>query len=357
MDLLQQYAKFLANGGLIPYALEGLDYLRRAVLGNPPATTGTGEPYTPPFSGGQCSNGYTVFISFVQLPSNVRTSPFSAGTTSARISGVSTFNTSTSNTAGIVIQSPSGDLSFQVNSNFAKDFKIESLVRNGGLPDNCGDLPNPNPAPSPASDGLATSAPPDFGSAATTGVVNGTALASDGSTGLLGDAQDDFTDAGALAPTDIAGAIEKIAAGLAKLIQVVTLINELIALLKKLFNKDNKSSFRYDFGNLRYDGFVRLQSEPPAANITPLYLDLQVTNVKVGASRIFGEKSPNYYNREPIGYIHFVSPTFGVLSSHEIRFTRTSIPIPPLSYGFFYNLGLDGVNRVNATGFYLKQEE
>lgn len=361
MDLLQQYAQFLANGGLIPYILTGLEYLRRAISGDAPVTTGVAESYTPPFTGGQCCTSYNVVY-------NVKKAPSEGG---FWVSGATQFvpgkilgayrDGGAGSSTGIRFGYGAGCATIDVIPLFAggsnAGLEIVSVTRADGLPDTCGNLPNPNPTPPIASDGVATSEPPDFAGAAVTGIVTGTALAADGTAAAGEGGQDDFAEAGALALTDIAGAIVKIAAGLSKLLTIIQAINELIDLLKKLFNKDNKSSFYYDFGNLRYDGFIRLQSEPPTDSITPLYLDLQVTSVKVGASRLFGEKSPNYYNREPIGYIHFVSPTFGVLSTHEIRFTRTSIPIPALAYGFFYNMGLDGVNRANATGFYLKQEE
>lgn len=356
MDLLQLYAKFLANGGLIPYALQGLDYLRRSVLGSPPTTTGTGTPYTPPFIGGQCSTLYTLNVTAKQISNGQRIS-FGNQFVNGPVQSITPFTNNPTLGNGITIRAAGVDTVVNGNAAFFEDFRAENPIRYDGQPDNCGNVPNPNPTPPISSDGIATSDPPDFSGAAVNGIVTGTALAADGTAAAGEDGQDDFTDAGALAPTDIAGAIGKIAAGLSKVLFLLQKINELIDLLKKLFNKDNKSSFSYNFGNLRYDGFIRLQSEPPTASITPLYLDLQATAIKVGASKYFGEKSPNYYNREPIGYIHFVSPTFGVLSTHEIRFSRTSIPIPSLAYGFFYHMGLDGVNRANATGFYLKQEE
>lgn len=354
MVIFFAFAAFVWDS-LVDYTAKGLDYLRRAVLGDPPATSGVAAPYTPPFTGGQC---YTTYNMVYSVPRTDGTVNPEGATTS--IAGRIVGSYKDINGVGVEIQPSPGGAIFKVpflGAATAVSVRIDSLSRADGQPDNCGDLPNPNPPPSPASDGLAFAEPPDFSGAAVEGIVNGTALAVDGSAGLIEDAGEDFVDAGALAPIAIADALVKIAAGLAKLVEVLGLLNDLIDLLKKLFNKDNKSSFSYNFGNLRYDGFVRLQSEPPSSNITPLHLDLQTTTVKIGASRIFGEKSPNYYNREPVGYIHFVSSTFGVLSSHEIRFARTSIPIPGLAYGFFYNMGLDGVNRANATGFYLKQEE
>jgi hypothetical protein len=355
MDLLQQYASFLANGGLIPYALRGLDYLRRAILGEPPATSGVSEPYIPPFTGGQCYTSYNVTYSVPRSDGGFLVS----GATTVVVGRIvgsykngGEYGLETQNT-------PSGAInrvSFGISA-IATGVQIDSLSRVDGSPDNCGDLPNPNPTPSPASDGLAFSEPPDFTSSAVTGIVDGTAAVADGSEEIIDDGLDDFTEAGELAPTNIGGALAKLASGLFKVLELLAILNDILELLKKLTNSGNKSSFSYDFGNLRFDGFIRIQSEPPTSNISPLHLDLQVTAVKVGISRIFGEKSPNYYYREPVGYIHFVSPTFGVLSSHQIRFNRTSIPIPPLAYGFFYNLGLDGTNRANATGFYLKQEE
>jgi hypothetical protein len=217
-------------------------------------------------------------------------------------------------------------------------------------------LPNPNPSPPIPSDGLAESDPPDFDGANYTPITTGTPLPPDGSEDLIEEAGEELEEAALLAPTDLPGAIAKIALGLARLAELLALINDLIALLKKLFNPGNKSSFSYNYGNLRYDGYIELFPTIRPANITPLYLDLQATTLKGWASRYLGEKSPNYWHKEPIGFIHFASPTMGILSTHEIRFSRTSIPIPLLARGFFYHLGLDGTNRMNSTGFYLKQE-
>jgi hypothetical protein len=238
----------------------------------------------------------------------------------------------------------------------ASSFQIHAVYRVDGGTDNCGDLPNPNPNPPISSDGLAESDPPDFAGPNSIPITTGTPLPPDGSEELIEEAQEELEEAALLAPTNLAGAIAKIALGLARLVELLALINDLIALLKKLFNPGNKSSFSYNYGNLRYDGYIEFFPTIRPTNVTPLYLDLQATTLKTWASRYLGEKSPNYWNREPIGFIHFTAPTMGILSTHEIRFSRTSIPIPPLARGFFYHLGLDGTNRMNASGFYLKQE-
>jgi len=354
MDLLAQYAKFLANGGLIPYALQGLDYLRRAVLGDPPATTGKDTPYTPPFTGGQC---YVPYYVTYNVPSSA--GGYIIYQAETYIVGRIVGSYKEGNYVGLKTQnSPTGAINQIpfVGNALATGVEITALRKVDGTPDNCGDLPNPNPTPPISGDGLASSPPPDFASAAKVGIVTGTATAADGSAGIITDGEGDFTDAGALAPTDIGGALVKIAAGLAKVLQLLSLINDLIDLLKKLFDKGNKSSFRYDFGNLKKDGLIVLLPDPPPDNVECSFIDLQVTDVKVGFGKEYGDKSPNYYKYDSIGRIEFISSTFGVLSVHEVQFIRTSIPVPPLAYGFFYHFGLDGVNKANCSGFYLKQE-
>lgn len=369
MGLLQNYVEFLKNGGLIPYAAKGLDYLRRSILGDPPSTSPVAPPYTPPFTGGQCAKKYNVAIN-VNLASggllvfNGASQYFDSMTDSQIRSGLqldgAISNSFTFSQAGSSYQVYYGGIPFggsqPTYGNTVTSISVAKVLTSDGSSDNCGDIPNPNPAPPIASDGLADSAAPNLLAGAGY-IISGTPLADDGAGDLADNAESDFNEAGALSPSSIAGALAKLAEGLAKLARFLQLLDEILKLLKKLFDRNNKSSFSYNFGNLKGDGFCKLYSEPPNPNISGLYLDLQVTTVKTGSSRVLGSKSPNYFYREPIGYIHFVSPTFGVLSSHEIRFIRTSIPIDPLAYGFFYNFGLDEVNRANATGFYLKQEE
>ena len=56
---------------LLPYALGALEYLLRPLLQPAPETSGVGEPYTPPFTGGQCvgvSYGFTFTQTTVNSP-------------------------------------------------------------------------------------------------------------------------------------------------------------------------------------------------------------------------------------------------------------------------------------------------
>jgi hypothetical protein len=242
------------------------------------------------------------------------------------------------------------------NPAFQRDWTVTRVVRADGAPDTGGDLPNPNPTPSIAIDGVADSAAPNLLAGANP-IITGTPLADDGSGGLATGADSDFTSASALAPLEIAGAIAAIAAGLSKLAKFLQDLKYLLDLLKKLTSKTNKSSFYYNYGNLSGDGFIRILSEPPDASITPLYVDLQFTEVNPSLGKVLGNDSPNYYAFESLGNIRFVSSTFGVLSVTEVRHVRTSIQIPSLAYGFFYHFGLNGTNKANASGFYLKQED
>lgn len=373
MGLIQDYLGFLSNGGLIPYFAQGLSYLRDRLLPPAPATNSVSPPYTPPFLGGQCNAAYSV--SFYQTMSDGGTVYYyvnagfpndsppndtekkNAFVTDGAIQSITWSGVGLSGFGAINIVI-NGSGTYCINNRITTSptgFGIHSIVRRDGLPDNCGNLPNPNLPPPISVDGLASSAAPDL-LGGSSSIVSGSPLTPNGGDALANGANSDFSEAGALAPSDIAGALAKIAAGLAKVAQILSLFNEILELLRKLINKNNKSSFRYDFGSIQKDGFINMVPSNPANKIEWQFLDIQVTEVRVGIGKIFGNKSPNYYLYESIGRISFVSPTFGVLSTHPIQFIRTSIPIPPLAIGFFYHLGLDGTNKANVSGFYLKQE-
>jgi hypothetical protein len=337
--LLAGYEYF--TGGLS----EALDYWKRTLLPSAPTASPVTEPYTPPFTGGQCSNGYQVNISFNQKPSNVRTSPFSLGTTTARISGVSTFNTSPNGTAGIVVNSPSGNLTFEVNSNFASDFQIESLVRNGGLPDNCGDLPNPDAGDPINGSGLAeTGQPPDLEEDAEPVYEGSPLVAIPSFASIL---------AAALAAAKAAAtALEAIAAIADALSAIGKLLDRLKEFLDGEEKEESRSIFRFDFGSIEEDGFLRLYPFSNTAKFRAEMLDLQFLSIPTYYGKYFGIKSPNFYRFKELGYIAFVSPTFGVLSQVSLEFGRCSIPIPEDSIGFFFHLGLEGGIIANVSAFY-----
>jgi hypothetical protein len=337
--LLAGYEYF--TGGLS----EALDYWKRVLLPPAPTASPVTEPYTPPFTGGQCSNGYQVNISFNQKPSNVRTSPFSMGSTTARISGVSTFNTSSNGTAGIVVSSSSGNLTFQVNSSFASDFRVESLVRNGGLPDNCGDLPNPDVGEPISGSGLAeTGQFPDLEDDAVPVYEGSPLVAVPSFASIL---------AAALAAAKAAAtALEAIG----KIADALSAIGKLLDRLREFLDGEeepkNRSIFRYDFGSIEEDGFLRLYPFVNLAEFRAEMIDLQFLSIPTYYGKYFGNKSPNFYRFKELGYIAFVSPTFGILSQVPLEFGRCSIPIPEDSIGFFFHLGLEGGIIANVSAFY-----
>jgi hypothetical protein len=271
--------------------------------------------------------------------------------------GAPTILTTNGINSGIQIRDGNGTLFVNRSSNpaFTRDWTVTRVVRADGAPDTGGNLPNPNPPPSIGVDGIAESAAPNLLAGANP-IITGTPLTDDGSGELATGANADFSNAGVLAPTSTAGAIAAIAAGLSKLASYLSLLNDLLKLLKKLTSKTNKSSFYYNYGNLSGDGFIKILSEPPDSSVTPLYLDLQFTEVNPSLGKVLGDKSPNYYAFNSLGNIRFVSSTFGVLSITQVRHIRTSIEIPSLAYGFFYHFGLNGINKANASGFYLKEE-
>jgi len=96
------------------------------------------------FVGGQCAGvAYQVFISFVQLPSGVRTAPFTVSGGVGPITAITPWEAPNSptgdpSTAGIRVTGAGGNADFGVNANFATAFQFESMV---GSPNNCGDPP------------------------------------------------------------------------------------------------------------------------------------------------------------------------------------------------------------------------
>lgn len=343
MSLLSDYAAFLSNGGLLPYFAQGANYLAGLLLGDPPATTPQSPSYTPPFTGGQCSFNYAVHISTKQ--GGAYQDPFTVNLQGAI--GAPVHN------GGNSWSIPYANGTFDVTS---QDTPILTVSPNPSQADNCGDVPNPNPA-KPISDGGTPNANAPNISGNGQPIITGNPTPDDGSQGVSNTGKQNFSDAGALAPTDAAGALAKVAAGLIKVLEYLELLKKIIDLLNKLLDKGNKTSLRYDFGNLHNDGFVRLLPEPPDTDLQCIYLDLIATEIKPARGKVFGSLSPNYFKYEPLGRVEFVSRTFGILETHDVSFQRVSLAVPELAYGFYYHFGLDGVIKFNASGFYLKTEK
>lgn len=351
---------------LSPYILGGLDYLRRELLPSAPVSAPVGEPYTPPFGGGQCNVAYWVQVA-AGIENGAIVYQWTTGTaafnrdqlspspTTPVQGGVKGLTyTTQSNGWNCIAQGGSSSVSFFVpNFGQTSSFppRIEQVRRQDGGVDNCGDLSNPNPPPPVGSDGIASSPVPNVEGEGLK-VVQGIAIPPvPNFAAALAAAL-----AAARAATDALSAIKAIADA------IDALTNLLNKLKDALDNKDKdeddkaKSVFRYNFGSLSKDGFRRLYPDENTSKLMCSYIDLQILSIPVGYGKYFGSLSPNFYRFKSLGYISFVTPTFGVMEVREIEFARVSMEVPENAFGFFYHLGLDGAIFANASGFYVKEE-
>lgn len=327
-------------------AVIGLDYLRRQLLPEVPTTEPVGEPYTPPFEGGQCLTTYILKVSFVIVATGERITPYDALTVSGKIESIEPFNNENS-TSGVRVRHGGGVATVSGSSSFYRDYEVNDIRRSDGQADSCGNLPNPNPAPSVGSDGIATSPAPVY----------------DGDDSLV-------LGAPLVALPSIAPAIQALAAAaaaagsaLAAAVEVAKALEKVGDFLEKLKDyledKDKeddtkKALFKHDYGSIRKDGFLRLYPIGEIDGFKPVYVDLQLLSIPIGYGKYFGQLSPNFYRFKSLGYISFVSSSFGILETREIEFSRTSLNVPDNAYGFFYHLGLEDAIRANVSLFYLK---
>lgn len=344
----------------VPSALGGLsDYLRRSLLPPAPSTTATSVPYTPPFIGGQTSGvSYEVRGNHIKTLSdgtrtdfgNVATTPINGAITA--IIGINRNGSSVwlvRNAAGQEVISRSiGNAGDSVAT-----WENITIKRLDGVSETALPPPNPNPTPPLSSDGIPTSPPPNIIGGGLT-VIQGTAIVPVPS----------FAAALAAALAAARTAVDALTAIRA----IADAIDTLTDLLKKLKdNLDNpdedrapdgtKTVIRYNFGSISKDGFLRLYPDQNTQKLKCSYIDIQVLSIPVGYGRYFGSLSPNFYRFRSLGHISFVSPTFGIIETRQVDFSRISLECPETAYGFFYHLGLEGAILANASGFYVKIEK
>ena len=153
---MEFYDPFVLPVQQVAQAVGGtLDYLRRALLPPAPATEPKGEPYTPPFYGGQCAGvNYRFYVDYKQG---------SAPATDFRRNiagsiGDATFigNDGISDNWGI----PTGQGVLAYRSSVKPT--IRGVEREDGQPDTCGNIPQNPPPPSISGDGVADSPAPDI---------------------------------------------------------------------------------------------------------------------------------------------------------------------------------------------------
>jgi len=351
------------------YLLGGLDYLRRLILPDAPNTEGVKPPFTPPFLGGQCRKGANIGYWYIptsyfnieqgQTYQSGNTAPFGNGArqlpSNLAVAGFSIIRNGTASNFRIVMSDGQiitggffGNANDSTNliQNLQYSFVLYNYTTNAVIPDDCGNLGNPNIAPPIAEDGLADSGSPNLDNS--TVIIAAAPLVAIPSFAAI-------LAAAIAAAKNALTALEAIKA----VADAIAAISDLLNALKDALDKDkerndpsNKELSRYNFGSIRRDGYLRLYPVAGLQKKTAVYLDLQVMSLPIGYGRYFGNRSPHFYRFRSLGHIAFTSPTFGVMEVREIEFTRSSFQIPLNATGFYYHLGLDGAIIANASGFY-----
>lgn len=324
-------------------------FLRDSLDAPPPPTTPYQEPYTPPFLGGQCNKIYRV---------NLRTrrddgfeQDWGTYFGQAPIQFVGLFG---SEAEGLRIgvrfangAFPSPNIGVYQPERYTD---LSTWVPNDGSPDNCGNLPNPNPEFNPNDTGLAgggfnPSAEPNTELAAPIVPFLPSFLAA--------------LNAALAAAAAAANALEGIKAVADAIAAIADLLKKIRDdLNEKEKEKDkNKEVLSYEFGRIEKDGFLRLYPSDSFADCEAVQLDVIVTAIPLGYGKYFGKFSPNYFEYKRLGHIAFVSGSFGIIERKFIEFGRSSFTVPKGSVGFYYHLGLDGVIKANASALYLREVE
>jgi hypothetical protein len=348
------------------FLLAGLSFLRRALLPESPATTGVRDIYVPPFTGGQAAGvqyffGYSVFFldgsgnpgaeqvrgnwnngsdNFEQPTPGSYSAPILTGPIGSPViteNGWSIFNTNGQKVAG---------------ENYGSGFRFARIKigRIDGLPDNSGAPPDNSIPPAIGGDGIADSSNPNIEGDGLKIVQGSPIVAIPSFAAALAAAL-----AAAKSAADALSAIKSIADAIGS---VLDLLNKLKDFLDgKDDPNSRKSIIRYDFGSISKDGFLRIYPNLNSTGIQASYLDIQILSIPIGFGKYFGNKSPNRYRYQSLGYISFVSPSFGIMEVREIEFNRVSFVVPNDAIAFFYHLGLDGEIKANVTGFYIKEEK
>ena len=351
---------------LLPYALGAATYLFRTLLPEAPPTQAVGVPYTPPFLGAQCNTAYN--FSFTQTaPPDAPT--FYDGTRSRVVDRLDIGNTAYGRVIGVDVgayggyaaklrvayMNSSGVITYQVASTGGADYgsviyTYTNVVftRADGQPDDCGNLSNPIPNKPVSESGVADSGSPN---------LENNPIVQAGVPVL---AIPSFMSA-LLAALNAAKSASDALAAVRAIAEAIEAIADLLNALKDKADKDkkkddpnNKEITRNDFGSIRFDGYLRLYPSTGTNEREAIYIDLQLLSIPIWYGKYFGRSSPNFYRFKSLGYISFTSPTFGIIETKEIEFSRMSLNVPSNASGFFYHLGLEGDIVGNISAFYQK---
>lgn len=338
------------------YALGGLDYLRRLLLPSSPSSTPLAPPYTPPFTNGQC-----VGVSYqigVKVYDSTGSLIFENPTLGFLLGAITEVPLDVENQQGEIFTALKGQTSTVLGGwrkTSPNPLRVQTgqwtVTRSDGSSVSCGDPPNPNAGQPTSSDGLSDSPAPNPEEDSIR-VIEGSPLATIPNFGAA------LTSA-LNAARNAADAL----AGIAGLANAIDALRDLMDAVKDKLDEEDKDkkrdTYRLDIGSVSTDGFLRLYPSENAQKFKAELLDVQVLSIPPYYGKYFGNKSPHFYRFKELGYIAFVSPTFGVMEYREIEFSRMSLSIPDDCIGFFYHFGLEGEIFANLSAFYTapKQDE
>lgn len=323
-------------------------------------------PFAPPFTGGQCrgnaSEGYWVIITRYFNPNtdeeyiNPNPVPFGSGyqaPAAVAVDDISIVDTGFFQSVRIVYSNgrvetnsfqfgnSSGDIPI---SNFSVILVLYDYALNRSVPDNCGDLPNPNPIVPIDRDG--------------------------GDLYFIGDDDDPddkydpnglITAAAILAGlAAIAAAIKGVADSLSGIQKIGEALEKIAELLKKLTDRNDEEDKKdpdkrgVSFGEwfeLPIDGGFGLKPITKGEKeYTPSQVQFLFEKFPSTCSRRVGDKSPSWANYEPIGWAMPRSVTRGYYEPIAIRYLNNIVPLPRdcdgFSFSFRENPSIEGKVRI-----------
>ena len=332
-----------------------------------PKPSPVGVPYTPPFTGGQCSGStYAVTIrdfNLVTQIADVRTFNLSGAIGASYDAFEVKLEPTTNQLRGFTYQGfkyNNGTQNFVWREEFGtgldpvptrerkSSFSITNVSLVSGF-NNCGDPPNPNASPSINDDGLFQPNNPVIGDE--NGTLNPSAIILSPAAPIIaiggGLALAAAAAAAAKAATDALEAIKKVAEALDALKELWKKLKEFLEEWEKDRPK-NRDIVRQTYGTIEGDGaidFYPLSNK----NFAAIQVDIVVTEVPLGFGKYFGSMSPSRYRYKELGYISFYSINKGIIETHSIQFKRSSLAIPKTAVGFIYHFGLD--NKIKGFAF------
>lgn len=358
-----------ASAAALQYSLDRLADLTNFLgLADKPDTDPIQEPFTPPFTGGQCV-GALYRLSIKWTDSRGQIYAVFGGENGA--GGFSEPAESTVRSSGAIVVGAISGISNAVDigggvwrvtingvtvqyfpTQPPSNFQISQIYRVDGGTDNCGDLPNPNPEFPPAYGALVSENPDD------------------GEGGELV-----YAGLPVLSVAGVLAALRAIAEGIAVIGDVLNgirqigeAIKQISDLLKEIFDgkKDDDKAKpkyrRYAVGEWyrlsTIDGFI------PATPITlggveaiPYKVQIVVEEFPSTSSRVLGVSSPSIsIDTLPLFYLLLQEDDFGVTAVKPIRTLNSSTSIPPFHRGIFWNFRLNPSINAKYRFFYQTEQ-